>query len=311
MLTPIEIQSKVLKSGMGYSKKETDLFFQDVSYAYEELYKENVELKEKLTTLSDGLQYYKNIEKTIQKALILAEKTAAETKESAQLKANTIEESAQLKADAIQESAQLKANTIEENARAKANVIVSDAKSQLDQLHNQTINLMQQYDKYMAQYKQLALTQLELLNSESSQIHIANLDSFTSTLYHEEIKSEDKALKEYAPTQEGEDEIKGDKDFQEIHEILEPKPESSSEKNEEIEEVEETEVTEETQEDEDVHDIRDARYINYLQSLQNNDKRSFEPPIDKTEIEIQNAKNGTDDNDDIEDAFEFLSDEDY
>lgn len=156
MLTPIEIKGKVLKSGMGYSKKETDVFLEEILEGYEILYKENLEMKDKLSVLSEGIQYYKNIEKTLQKTLVLAEKTAEDTKESAQ----TI------------------ARAIEKEARSQAKSIVADAKNELDRIHNQTISLIQQYDKYKAQYKQLANTQVELLESDSFQIHIAELDAF-------------------------------------------------------------------------------------------------------------------------------------
>ena len=159
MLTPIEIQSKVLKSGMGYSKKETDLFLDEILQNYQELYNQNLEMKDKVSVLSEGVQYYKNIEKTLQKALVLAEKTAAETKETAQLNASAIEN----------------------DAKANAKIIVADAKNELDRIHTQTISMIQQYDKYKAQYKQLAATQIELLNSESFQIHIADLDAFSET----------------------------------------------------------------------------------------------------------------------------------
>ena len=40
MLTPIDIQGKVFKSGgMGYNKQDVDLFFSTVAADYETLYK--------------------------------------------------------------------------------------------------------------------------------------------------------------------------------------------------------------------------------------------------------------------------------
>lgn len=159
MLTPVEIQSKVFKSGgLGYDKKDVDNYMKDILRSYEDVYRENMELKDKLTVLNDGIQYYKTIEKTLQKALVLAEKTAEETKSSA------------LK----------EAKRIEKEATVKAGIMLSDAKNELESLHQQTVTLIQQYEKYKAQFKNLAAAQLDLLNSDAFSINVQNLDAFVS-----------------------------------------------------------------------------------------------------------------------------------
>ena len=45
MLTPIDVQSKSFKSGMGYSKADVDSFLTNLYADYETLYRENMELK--------------------------------------------------------------------------------------------------------------------------------------------------------------------------------------------------------------------------------------------------------------------------
>lgn len=156
MLTPIEIQRRVFKSGIGYEKKDVDTFIQEILSDYESMYKENVELNDKLNVLSDGLQYYKSIEKTLQKALVLAQQASDETKAVAEQHARAIEK----------------------DARAKADMILADARRDLEVLHRKTVNLVQQYDIFKAQFRQLAAAQVEMLSSESFQIHVANLDAF-------------------------------------------------------------------------------------------------------------------------------------
>lgn len=157
MITPIELNSKVFnKSGLGYEKKDVDNFMKEVCTSYETLYKENVELKDKINALNEGIQYYKTIEKTIQKALVLAEQTAEETKEAAKKNAKAIEA----------------------QAKVQASMLVEDAKRQLEEIHQKTIRLIEQYDLYKAQYKNLAKAQMELLESESFQIHVANIEAF-------------------------------------------------------------------------------------------------------------------------------------
>jgi cell division initiation protein len=156
MITPIEIQSKSFKTGIGYDKKDVDGFLHEILIGYETLYKENMELNDKLNTLNEGISYYKTIEKTLQKALVLAEKTAEETKEAARKQAKAIED----------------------EARGKAQLIIADASNELERLNQQTIQLIRQYEAYKAQFKHLAAAQCELLESDSFQIHIANLETF-------------------------------------------------------------------------------------------------------------------------------------
>lgn len=156
MLTPIEIQGRTFKnSGMGYSKADVDSFFSSLTADYETLYKENLSLKEKINNLNESLSHYKEIEKSLQKALVLAETTAEETIVSAKKNATVIEQEAVL----------------------KAQTIVADAKVELERIHVKTADLLQQYDRYRAQYKALASAQLEVLNSEAFNIELATIDT--------------------------------------------------------------------------------------------------------------------------------------
>lgn len=156
MLTPIDIQNKTLKTGMGYNKKDVDDFLIQIIRSYEELYKQNVEFKEKIGTLSEGIQYYKSIETTLQKALVLAEKTSKETKEAAIMKAEALEQ----------------------EARVKADQLLADAKNELDSVRNQTITLVQNYESFRLQFKKLAATQLELVEGDGFKIYAPELDKF-------------------------------------------------------------------------------------------------------------------------------------
>lgn len=156
MITPIELQSKNFRSGIGYDKKDVDGFIGEILASYEAMYKENMELTDKIHTLNEGLNYYKTIEKTLQKALILAEQTAEETKETARLHGKAIEG----------------------EAREQAKLIVADAKHEYNKLREKTVQLIQQYESYRMQFKHLAAAQFELLESKAFQIQIADLDAF-------------------------------------------------------------------------------------------------------------------------------------
>jgi Cell division initiation protein len=144
MLTPIEIQNRNIKTGMGYRKKETDDFFDEILKDYEQMYKENVELKDKLNVLTEAVQYYKNMETTLQNALVLAEKTSEETKHAADKHACAIEK----------------------EAKASAKLILADAKNELSRLQAQKLALTQEYEKFKVHFKSLMETQMKFFESE-------------------------------------------------------------------------------------------------------------------------------------------------
>jgi len=177
MLTPIDIQNHSLKTAVrGYSKKETDDFLEEIIKSYEEVYRENRELKDKLSSLSDGIQYYKGMESTLQKALVLAEKTSTETQEAAKSKAEALTSEAESKADAMVKEARAKAESIEAEANAYAEVEKAKAKQELEETRNHVRKLVQSYENYRLQFKKLAESQIEMLESEHYSIFAPELD---------------------------------------------------------------------------------------------------------------------------------------
>lgn len=155
MLTPIDVQAKIFKSGMGYSKADVDSFLTNLYADYGTLYRENMELKDKTNLLNESLNRYKDIEKSLQKALVLAETTSEETIASAKTNAAVIEQ----------------------EARVKAEAIVADAKQELENIRSMTVELVQKYESYKSQYKALASAQMELLSSDAFNIELTKVDS--------------------------------------------------------------------------------------------------------------------------------------
>ena len=155
MLTPIDVQAKIFKSGMGYSKADVDSFLTNLYADYGTLYRENMELKDKTNLLNESLNRYKDIEKSLQKALVLAETTSEETIASAKTNAAVIER----------------------EARVKAEAIVADAKQELENIRSMTVELVQKYESYKSQYKALASAQMELLSSDAFNIELTKVDS--------------------------------------------------------------------------------------------------------------------------------------
>ncbi len=76
-LTPLDIRHKEFKRGMrGYSDVEVDEFLDNVADEFERVFKENIELSERLEAMQEQISHYRNIEETLQKTLVSAQQTA-------------------------------------------------------------------------------------------------------------------------------------------------------------------------------------------------------------------------------------------
>ncbi len=148
MLTPIDIQNKTLKAGMGYKKSDVDELIVEIYTDYDYLYRKNAELREKMHILSEGIQYYKKIEKTIQGALMLAEQTASET----------------------QRVAEEKAAAIVAQANNQAEAILADARAQRSQMELSSRELLQEYERYRLNFRHMMSAQIEMLDHEDTKL---------------------------------------------------------------------------------------------------------------------------------------------
>ncbi|MPQ43984.1 DivIVA domain-containing protein [Clostridium tarantellae] len=94
-LTPMDINNKEFKKALrGYCPEEVDEFLDKIVEEYENLYRENTTLKEKIAASSEKIEHYSKIENTIQNTLLLAQNTAEQAKANAQKEADVIIKSA-------------------------------------------------------------------------------------------------------------------------------------------------------------------------------------------------------------------------
>ncbi len=142
MFTPLEVESVSFKKvPMGYSIPEVDKLLGDIIKDYETLYKENIELKDKIKSLNDNVQYYKSMETALQNTLVLAEKTADETKAVAHTAAEQIKKEAELRASSILQSYQ----------------------SQINELTQKIEFLRSRFDTSKIKIKQILISELEMV----------------------------------------------------------------------------------------------------------------------------------------------------
>lgn len=143
MITPLDIENKVFAKQLvnGYSTEEVHGFMNSLLKDYEKIYKENIEYKDKIAVLNQGIQHYKSIEETLHNALVVAQETA-----------ETVKQNARAEADNILKEAELNASKSYEGISQQ----ILEKKIQLDEAKKQ-------FEVYKAKMESLLIAQLEIL----------------------------------------------------------------------------------------------------------------------------------------------------
>lgn len=109
MLTPLDIHNKEFKKNFrGYSETEVDEFLDKVIKDYEQLYRENTELKETIERVSSKLEHYQQMENTLHSTLVIAQETAEEVKLNAKKEIELLTKEAEIRAQKMVEEAMTK-----------------------------------------------------------------------------------------------------------------------------------------------------------------------------------------------------------
>ena len=143
MITPLDIENKTFgkQAINGYSTQEVHEFMSELLKDYEKIYKENIEFKDKIQVLNQGIQHYKSIEDTLQNALVVAQGTAETVKQNARVEADNILKEAEFNAK----------KSIDEMGQK-----VLEKQLKLEEAQKQ-------FDVYKAKMEALLISQLELL----------------------------------------------------------------------------------------------------------------------------------------------------
>jgi cell division initiation protein len=133
--TPNDLQNIVFKKNiMGYNEDMVNEVLDRIIEDYSAYIHENIELKDKVALLNEGMQHYKNIEESLQNTLLVAQQTGEDIKKNAGEKAENIIKEAEIKAqkiinDANQEVIKIKYEY--EEMKKKLHIFKSKAESLL------------------------------------------------------------------------------------------------------------------------------------------------------------------------------------
>lgn len=144
-LTPLDIHNKEFGKGFrGYNEDEVNEFLDQIIKDYEAAIRQNKELEEKVSQLSERLSHFANIEESLSKSIIIAQEAAEEVKTNAKKESQLILKEAEKNADRIINEALLKSRNIAlETEELKKRAIIFRTRfktlieAQLEMLHDE------------------------------------------------------------------------------------------------------------------------------------------------------------------------------
>lgn len=91
MITPMDIHNKEFETGFrGYDKEAVNAFMAELVHDYETLYRDNREMTDTIEQLEKRIAQYEKMEATMNDALVLAQETGENVKNSARKEADLI-----------------------------------------------------------------------------------------------------------------------------------------------------------------------------------------------------------------------------
>ncbi len=121
-LTSMDIHHKEFRHSVrGYNPDEVDQFLDDVADEFDRLFKENIDLSERVETATEKVRTYTDMEKTLHNTMLAAQQSAEEIQNKARKEAELLLRDAEIKAkELIQASLAEKQRTQSEFMRIKA-----------------------------------------------------------------------------------------------------------------------------------------------------------------------------------------------
>jgi cell division initiation protein len=149
-LTPLDIRKQTFrhKTMRGFDPEEVRIFLDMAADEYEKLLQENGMLSEKVRYLSERLDEYHNLEKTLQASILTAERAAAESRERSRIEAQTIINDAHVRSERI----------------------LDDARSRLRQLSEQLQQLSAEKDLFLQRFHALLDGHAKFLASQQADL---------------------------------------------------------------------------------------------------------------------------------------------
>jgi cell division initiation protein len=148
-ITPLDIRKQPFRKLMrGFDPDAVNSFLEMVAGEFENIIRTNTELATRVKTAEVKLEQYQKIEKTLTETLLTAQRATDEARANAQKESELILKDAQIRADRYED----------------------EARKRVHDMQSELVSLRSQRDSFLARFKSMLRTQLELANSISQEL---------------------------------------------------------------------------------------------------------------------------------------------
>lgn len=157
MLTPTDIENKVFKKTKfnGYDINDVEDYLEKIIVDYEKLFKENLEMKDRMDNLQESVAYYKSLEVGID-----------QTVGNAQVEAENIKEEALNLADKIKKDAMREVAEYKKSEEERYQLSLDEVKKQIMTKEVELEELKKQMQIYKVKTVAMLEAQIKILNED-------------------------------------------------------------------------------------------------------------------------------------------------
>jgi cell division initiation protein len=146
-ITPLDIRQKRFDSSFrGFTRREVEAFLELMAAEFEEVVKENIQLKEELKRAQLKLEQYQERERTLQETMITAQRISEDLKEAAKKEAEIVLADAEQQAEKIVQNAHLKLVQVVDD--------INELKRQRVQFESQVGSIIAAHQKLLEAFSQ-------------------------------------------------------------------------------------------------------------------------------------------------------------
>jgi len=173
-MTPLDVRKQTFRKTMrGFDPEEVRVFLEMVADEHEQLLQQNGMLSERVRHLSEQIEHYHGMERTLQNSLLTAERIGEEARERARLEADNILEDARLRAERILE----------------------DSRERLHSLKREVRDVHRQKDLFIQRFQSFLESQIQGLHSHEDEMRgIDALDARADALITEATRPAEERL---------------------------------------------------------------------------------------------------------------------
>ena len=164
MLTPVDIHNKEFsRSFRGFNQEEVDDFLDQVVNDYEMLYRDNHQMKKEIELCNKQLDQYHQLEKNLQDTLLVAQRTADEVVNTANVRGEEVRQAARQAGENLKREAELYAEKLKQDTERECKRKIEAAAAQVRAAVAEYERIVRERRQFVAKMRNRMQTELGLL----------------------------------------------------------------------------------------------------------------------------------------------------